>query len=355
MPITNSKDIIGFVNGLEQSILALQRDIRSWNDSKEEITNSTVELSNTSTIARQTMIRADNALSEINTAVIASTALAGKRLDDTLKKLKQDIFLAIENGDIIGIGGGGEVTSGEIYEEINNAIANVDPMVLPGLRLDHRIQEVYNLANAGASALEKDIYIPRKFVPGEITTLTIQGDVLSTEKFVAGEVTVLDENALPIIGSKNELITAQIDEAGLITLSEIPLVKTVMYYPIEIEFKDVERDFLYVLMEMLLKKNNPMMQQVMMLSTNLNGILEDIEAMKGVNWTPDFSIMQNHMDIVKEAITPKGVYLTVEDGKTNLSFSYEDSPLISHFVVEKFDADSGEWMPANENGGIINK
>lgn len=355
MPITNSKDIINFVNGLEQHIFNLQSDIYSWNTSKEEISDSLSELGNTSTMARQTMIRADNALAEINTAVIASTALQGRRLDDTLKKLKNDIFLAIENGDIVGLGGGGEVTSGEIYEEINNAIANVDPMILPGLRLDHRLQEIYNLANTGAAALEKDIFVPRKFIPGDITSLTLQGEVLSTERFVAGEVTVLDENSLPIIGSKNELITAQIDESGLITLSEIPMVRTVLFYPIEIEFKDVERDFLYILMEMMLKKNHPMMQQVMMISSNLNGILEDIEAMKGANWTVDFSIMQNHLDIMREAITPKGVYLTVEDGKTNLSFSYQDSPLISHFVVEKLDPATGEWMPANENGGIINK
>lgn len=356
MPITNSKDIINFVNGLELNINSLQKDIKTWNDSKEELTDSMAELGNTSTMARQTMIRADNALSEINTAVIASTALSGRRLDDTLKKLKSDIFLAIENGDIIGIGGGGgEVTSGEVYEEINNAIAGVDPMVMPGLRLDYRLQEIFNLANAGAAALEKDIYIPRKFVPGDIESLTVQGEVLSTEKFVAGEVTILDENSLPIIGSRNELITGQIDEAGLITLSEIPIVRTVMYYPIEIEFKDVEKEFLYILMEMMFKKNQPMMQQVMMISSNMNGILEDITAMKGANWTVDFSIMANHMDIMKEAITPKGVYLAVEDGKTNLSFSYQDSPLISHFVVEKLDPETGEWMPANENGGIINK
>lgn len=356
MPITNSKDIIGFANGLELQIQDLQAAIRSWTNSKDELIDSMSELGNTSTMARQTMIRADNALAEINTAVIASTALQGRRLDDTIKKIKSDIFLAIENGDVIGVGGGGgEVTSGEIYQEINNAIANVDPMILPGLRLDYRLQEIYNLANAGAIAMEKLIYVPRKFIPGEITGLTVQGEVLSTEKFVAGEVTILDENSLPIIGSTNQLITGTIDETGLITLTETPIVKTIMFYPVEIEFKDVGEDFLFVLLEMMLKKNHPMMQQVMMISTNMNNIIEDIEAMKGANWTVDFSIMRNHLDIMKESITPKGVYLSVEDGKTNVSFSYQDSPLISHFVVEKLDATTGEWMPANENGGIINK
>lgn len=354
MPITNSKDIINFVNGLEQSIIKLQKDIVSWNENSEDLINSRGELTNTSTIARQTMVRADNALAEINTAVIASTATAGRRLDDTLKKLKQDIYLAIENGDIVGVGGGGEVTSGEVYEEINNAIAEVDPTIQSGLRLDYRLKELYNLANAGSLALEKKIYTPRKFVPGEVTDLTVQGEVSVTEKFVAGEVTVLDETLLPIIGGAGDFITATIDETGLITFSEIPTKRMILFYPIEIEFKDVEKDFLYIMMEMLLKKNNPLMQQVLGISTHLNNILADIEAMKGAEWTVDFSIMSNHLDIIKESITPKGVYLSVEDGKTNVSFSYTDSPLISHFVAEKFDEGTGEWVPANANGGIIN-
>lgn len=356
MPIYSSKDLIQFVNNLEQQVLAAEKSVASWDKNKNTITSAVGRIDGINANTIQALVKADEALSEIGGATFTSTAIRGKRLDDVIKKMKADLLRIIAEGTGGGAGGGGgALTEGVFFDELNNAIADVDSTIQDGLKLDYRIREIYDMSLSGSKLSERDIYLPHKLEVPAMTSVTTQGEVIEGQRFVQGVVTVLDQNQMPVLDLNGELIVGFIDETGFITLTEVPHESVILYYPVEIDMKDIPKDFVYLFFNMLLDKTSPIMKTIVTIDETLNQIQEDLTYMKGVRWTPDFSIMRNHEEIVKEIVTPKGVHVRVENGQSVMSFSYTDNDAISHFVAEYFDEVENKWIPVNDDDGVISK
>lgn len=356
MPIYSSKDLVSFVNGLETKINDLNTSISEWNKNKSKILNGVGKIDGINVNAIQSLVKADEALGEISTATFTSSAARGKRLEDTLNKLKTSIFSAIENGDIIGIGsGGGELTGGMFYDELNNAIAEVDPTIEDGIKLDYRLRKIQEMSASGKAVSEKEMLLPQKIFVENPDSVFQKGFVDADQSFIEGEVTVLNEKLLPVYDANEEMITGTIDEEGQIILSSIPIGNVYLYYPVQMNFIDIPKEFGYLFFNLLLDKHSPLMSSIVKIQDVVDVLLNDLDYMKGEYWTPDFSIMKNHADLLKEAITPKGVYVDVKDGKSVLSFSYSDNEILDHFVVETLNPSTNQWEAINSNGGIVNK
>lgn len=352
MPIYNSKDLIPFVNILEQRIAEAMASITTWDANKNKIINALPRLDSTYTTALSALVRADEAMSEIGTATFTSAAQRGKRLEDTLNNLKEEVYEIAANA--VGSGGGGELTEGVFYEELNNAIASVDATIEDGLKLDYRLRELQDLATTGGSLSDKRVYMPYKYqLDTPVPAFSVpQADGIV---FVDGEVTVLNLEGMPMTGANGRIITATIDATGQVRFSVTPEQSVLLYFPVDMSFGDIPQDFLYLFMQQVLQKNSSMLEVTLGLREQLDEIFADIEAMKGVNWTPDFSIMRNYQDIVKEGITPKGLNVEIVDGKANVMFSYNDHPHLSHFVLERLDPETNNFVPYDGESGIVQK
>lgn len=356
MPISNSKNILEFVNGLERQISEINDGISDWNSNKNKLISNSNRIDGININAVQSLVKADEALGELSTATFASNAKRGKRLEDTLAKLKEGIFTSIQNGDVIGVGsGGGELTGGMFYEELNNAIAEVDSTVQDGIKLDYRLRGIQEMSVAGKQVSEKEMLLPRKMFLETATSYMIDAEIDDDQSFVDGEVTVLNENLLPIYANNEIMIEGVINKEGVIQLTELPNEKFYIYYPVQMNFIDIPKDFVYLFFDLLIDKHSPLMSAIIKIQDLVDVVTNDIQSMKGKDWTADFSIMSNHLDLVKESITPKGVHVNVLNNKAVLSFSYADSEILSHFVAEELDPKTNEWKPVNDNGGIINK
>lgn len=357
MPVTSSKDLIRFVNELEVQLNEVKRIAISWENNEQEVLGLVPQVSAINATAKQAMLRADNALAEISAAVVASTKPVGQRLADTLEKLKRDIFLAIENGEVIGIGGGGgEVNAGLIYDEINAAIADVDPTIEDGLKLSYKLSALEGMAASTNKLSGKRVIMPHKYEAGLLQSVDMKAEGSIHETFIKGDVTVLNDSLSPVLDENNNLITGTIDKDGMIHLSAIPKEPVRLYYPTVINLENIDEDFFYKGLETTLQKNYEMVANIITMGTNIQTITEDIKAMKGANWTIDFSIMSNHVDIIKEMTAPRSLAVQFsEEGNAMLSMAYLDHEYVSHYVAEKFNEETQSWEPVNENGGIINK
>lgn len=356
MPIYNSKNIIEFVNKLEDQIDELKESTKEWSENQGRIISGINRIDGINVNAIQSLVKADEALSELSTATFTSGAARGKRLEDTLKKLKESIFSAIENGDIVGVGGGGgELTGGVFYKELNNAISEVDATIEDGLKLDYRLQKIQTMAASGSKFEKKELVLPHKMIVEQVTSVNIKGELNTDERFVDAEVTVLDRNLLPIFNNQNEMITGHINLKGEIVLSELVNEPIYLYYPVQMNFLNIPEDFGYLFFDLLIDKHSPIMSSLVKVQKVVDVVLQDFEQMKGENWTADFSIMSNHIDLLKESIVPKGVSIDVRNGQAVLGLSYQDSEMLSHFVAETLNPVTNEWEPINEQGGIINK
>ena len=358
MPVYSSRDLIPFVNQLEQKINEMNESFKDWNLNKYKILNAVGKVDSTYTTSMTALVRADEALAEISTACFKSTANRGKRLEDTLNKLKNEIY---EIAAIIQAegGGGGALTEGVYYDELNNAIASVDATIEDGMKLDYRLREIQEIATTGVNLFDqlsnKELYMPYKY---SVTEAAIQSLVIPEQEgiiFVDGEVTVLNEEGDPFLDEDNRIIVGTIDASGQVQLSAAPPEPFHLYFPVQMKLKDIPDDFLYLFMQQMIHKNSRVMKAVLNFEHQINTILEDIEYMKGVNWTPDFSIMRNHQELVKEGITPKGLNVEVVDGMVHVSFSYNDHPYLSHFILEKWDEEQQRFVPYDGLNGIVNK
>lgn len=351
MPVYSTRDLIPFVNSLESKLLNMNSSIDEWDREKYKIISSSKKTDSNYTTAMMALVRADEAMAELGTATFKSTASRGKRLEDTLNKLRSEMY---DIASLVGEGGGGSLTEGMFYDELNNAIASVDVTIEDGLRLDYRLREITDKSLAGELIATKDLHMPYKYDVAsptkEVTVLKEAGVV-----FVEGEVTVLNEAGDPFLDENRKIITGVITKDGNVTLSSLPPSGFSLYFPVQMKLKDIPEDFLYLFLQQIVQKNSRIMETVLRFEDVLNGILGDIEEMKGVHWTPDHSIMRNHQEVVKEGITPKGLNVEVKDGLAHVTFSYNDHPYLNHFVLEKWDEDRKAFVPYDGVSGIVQK
>lgn len=352
MPVYNSRDLIPFVNELEQKVLAMMESVDQWDKEKYRLIPLSERVTAIDQNAISALIRADEAMTEIGTATFRSTAQRGKRLEDTLKQLKNDIYKIAE--EVATNGGGGELTEGVFYDELNNAIANVDVTIKDGLKLDYRLREITSMAQKGIDVSAKDLYMPYKYHVEESTDEFIvpqeEGVI-----FVEADVTVLDKNGDPFLDLYGNIITGKIQPSGKVDLTYSPREAFTVYFPVKMKLKDIPDDFLYLFANQMIQKNSRIMEVVLNFEDELESLIEDVQYMKGVHWTPDISIMTNYQNIIKEGITPKGLHTEVKDGMAHVTFSYNDHPELSHFVLEKWDEEQKKFVPYDGKKGIIQK
>lgn len=353
MPIYNTRDLVPFVNILEQRINELNESVVDWSVNKFKLISAASKVDSTHTTAISALVRADEAMAEIGTATFKSTANRGKRLEDTLNNLREEMFniaASVEGG-----GGGGSLTSGMFYDELNNAIASVDATVEDGLKLDYRLREIQDAAQSGISASLKKLHIPYKYELANPETASLAVPIEEGIQFVNAQVTVLDEEGNPFLDQDGKIIVGEIEEDGGVLLTAIPPRPAFLFFPVRMSFQNIPEDFLYLLLQQMIQKNSRIMEVVMNFEDKIETIVSDIEYMKGVNWTPDFSIMRNHQELVKEGITPKGLDVEVKDGMAHVTFSYNDHPHLSHWICEKWDEEQQKFVPYDGVNGIISK
>lgn len=352
MPIYNTRDLLPFVNMLEQRINDLNESVVDWSVNKFKLISAANKVDSAQTTAISALVRADEAMAEIGTATFKSTANRGKRLEDTLNQLREEMFniAASVEGN-----GGGSLTSGVFYDELNNAIASVDATVEDGLKLDYRLRELQDAAQTGMNISLKKLHIPYKYEVTNPETASLAIPLEEGIEFVGAQVTVLDEEGSPLLDHEGKIIAGEIDEDGGVLLTAVPSRTVSLYFPVRMSFQDIPEDFLYLLLQQMIQKNSRIMEVVLNFEESIENIVTDIEYMKGVNWTPDFSIMRNHQELVKEGITPKGLDVEVKDGMAHVTFSYNDHPHLSHWICEKWDEEQQKFVPYDGVNGIISK
>jgi hypothetical protein len=351
MPIQNSRDIIPFVNDLESKLKQVQNDLKSWNDEKTKILNAIPQVERNRVSSISAIVKAEDALAEINTATFGVVAVKGQRLKKLLEDLKNQVLIIAQNAKGVGV-------EQYIKDEINNAISEVDSAVQDGLKLDYRIRKVQEIAQEGMDFANKEIVLPLSYA----VATPLNADFIQLPEpqegvvFVKGDVTVLDEKGqTAVLGTNGEAIYGHIDETGLISLTEAPGVPVKLYYPVKFAFKDVPEDFLFYMLQTIVSKTSPIMVFLKKIEAVITEVVTDIRYMKGQDWTVDHSIMRNHKDIVKESITPKGLMTSIQNGMVHATFSYNDHPHLSHFILEKLDPVTNEWKPFDGDKGFISK
>ncbi|MED3627874.1 hypothetical protein P4478_12485 [Bacillus subtilis] len=350
MPIYNSKDLIPFVNQLESKISEMNESLKDWNSQKIKVINSVSKTDSNYQIAMSALVKADEALSEIGTASFASAAKRGKRLEDTLNKLKNEMYdIAASVG---GGGNGGSLTEGMFFDELNNAIASVDVTVEDGLKLDYRLRELAEMSTHGANLGSKTLYMPYKY---EVLIPSKSFAVKSNEEivFIDGDVTVLNESGEPFLDETGKIITGNITNKGQVELSAAPELPFVAYFPVKMTLGDIPEEFLYLFLQQIVQKNSKVMEVVLNFESSIDEVLQDIKDMKGVNWTPDYSIMKNYQNIVRESITPKGLNVEVKDGIAHVTFSCNEHPYLKHCILEKWSEEKKAFVPYDGQSGII--
>lgn len=350
MPVYSQKDLIPFVNDLEAKLNLMNSDVTEWRKRKGELYTGLSDIATNKYRSLNAMVKADEALAELSTATFEIVATKGKKLKTLLDSLKDQMYEIAKEG-----GGGGTGFDPRINAEIDNAVSSVDAVIEDGLKLDYRLRTIYDTAAAGKSLSEKELFMPY-FIEVEHMESNI-ADVPVDEgiEFVNGDVTVLDINGDVILDNNAQIVTGTINTRGHIVLSYPPFKTAKLFFPVRMAMKDIPEDFLYLFVNTLIQKNSKAMQDIVTFQRTLQGVITDITAMKGKNWTADFSIMKNHMDIVKETITPKGLQVEIKEGMAHATFSYNDHPYLSHFILEKLDEESGEWVAHDGDAGIIPK
>jgi|GEM_PF-2707468 len=352
MPISNTKDVIQFVNGLETKINGLQQDMTDWENNKIQILSALPQININRTNAISAIVKAEDALAELNTATYGVVAAKGQRLKKLLDDLKAQVIEIAENAT-----GKGVDIDPYIKDEINNAIASVDSSISDGLKLDYRIRELQAVAEEGQSFAEKDIILPFNYKSEfPLNHYEVQLAPQEGVEYVKGDVTVLDAKGdRVVLGTNQEAITGTVYESGLIILSESPKVPVTLVYPARLNFNNVPEDFLYYTLQMMLTKSSPTLTFVQRMEAVVTEVVSDIKQMKGTNWTADYSIARNRKDILLESITPKGLQVEVQNGNVHAMFSYNDHPNLSHFVLEKLNPDTNEYEPFDGQAGVVSK
>lgn len=357
MPITNTRDIIPFVNLLEEQVDKLGKDIGSWLAERQKVQGYGNDIANIQFRATGAFTRAEEALSEIGNATSGTLALKGQRLKKLIEDMKNEVRVIAEEAAANG-GGGGAFFDERITKEINNAVASVSALVPEGLKLDARIQEIADLASNGGALGNKELVIPIKRKILHLGDGSIQLDEEPDIRFIEGEVGITTMDGGTVLTRAGKAAIAHVSTAtngrtAVVTLPDIDLGEYNLFIPAEVAMQSWPREALEAVMGATISRTSGTFRKVAEFESELASLVETIQQMQGSKWTADISLMKNRQDIIKESITPKGLNITpMPDGKVSVSFSYTDHEELSHFVLERMDANEN-WVPYDGDQGIV--
>lgn len=223
--------------------------------------------------------------------------------------------------------------------EVANAIAGVEAP--EGYKLDKRLDDLRagvldntNRLNQIAYIVEKDVLLPRTYLtPSPVTDTTYQLPVPESGSFIPGPIQVLDalgQNPVVIDGQE---LTAVISQTGQVVFSQAPRQQVTLHYTMRVDLGKLPEDFLTQVLEM-------------------NQVDAEIAA---EILTLRQQLTQVSTDLLKERLTPKALYATASGSTVYVSWAYEDLPEISHFILERWDPATGQWMPFDGKQGIVYK
>lgn len=357
MGVTNTRDLVPFVNELEKLLLETIEEVNTWKKEKGKILAYGVQIDQNKFRANSAFAKVEEALGEILNATGNITALKGQRLKKLIDNLKGEVIRIAEESMSSSGGGGGGAYDERIMDEVNAAVAEVSTFVPDGLKLDWRIQEIKNLAEKGGTLGDKVMVVPMRHKFKHLGA----NEVLLTEQdgliYVKGEVALLTKDGDTVHTTTGTTAIGKIEplrdgREARILLPEIVMGDYVAIHPAELKLKDWPEEAIMSVLDATLSRTSPTFVKLDGISLSLEKIQKEIELMKGENWTVDVSLMRNHRDIIRESITPKGLRVDVVDGKAIASFSYNADPALSHFIVETMD-ESGEFKPFDGEDGIL--
>lgn len=140
---------------------------------------------------------------------------------------------------------------------------------------------------------------------------------------------------------------------AVVTLPDIDLGEYNLFIPAEVAMQAWPREAIEAVMGATISRTSGTFRKVAEFEAELASLVGTIQQMQGEKWTADVSLMKNRQDIIKESITPKGLNITaMPDGKVSVSFSYAENEELSHFVLERMDANEN-WVPYDGDQGIV--
>lgn len=361
MPISSvsSSVLIPFVNGLEEKTQSLSVQLEDWSKNKNKVLSMASDLSTINYRVTTAIAQSSNALSEIANATVSVNATSPNKLRVLIDNLRKEMVAIAEATEGLGTGGGGGAGAYDerINAEIDNALASVDETVPEGLKLDYRLRQLQETAlNGGSAGAMKDVVFPYKHDSlSRITSFSYALPEDDTIIYKEGIVTVLDMELNPIYTSTGVQITAEVDEFGVVQFNEPPGKRVQLYYPVEMQFKDTPKEFLMVFLDLVLTKNSELYKSIASINEEMGDIAEVLRSMQGKDWTNEYSIMRNHQEIIREAITPRGLNISVDGENVHMNFSFSDHEHLSHFIGEVYNEATGQWEPYNGTDGIISK
>lgn len=284
-----------------------------------------------------------------NVTAFVSGASVGRRLRYVLDQLKAELIVMIE--DMANTSR--PVDLGPLGEEINKAIALVDANVPDGIKLDFRLQQNEKNIRALLSHEDQTIWIPYATTVEQPTSLTIQAIKPEHAVFLQADVTVVTDDKKPAKTDEMQKIKGTMNGSGLITLNYLPVKKVHLWYPIEVQRKYVQDKDLWNILEVIQmgsggEINNDEIEEFMAY------VREQLEIMKGIDYNSEQNIADAYQLIEKTRLAPKSLQITqLPNDQLAVQFSYEDHPLLSHFVLEKWDEETKTWLPYDGDEGIV--
>lgn len=175
---------------------------------------------------------------------------------------------------------------------------------------------------------DKKIIIPQVYSTDTIITSNqLQIPISPETEVVEGEVDVVDQaTGQPILNNGTQ-VKGYINLSGLVAFNLPPNSDVRIVYGVMILLAELPEDFL--------KKHFYTDDD----ERNMIKIMTNIDTLE--------------KEMLKENIKPTGLYTRTTDTGTVITFSYPDDPSISHFILEKYDEATGEWVPYDGDTGII--
>lgn len=173
---------------------------------------------------------------------------------------------------------------------------------------------------------EQNVIVPREKSFDNIMSNTLQ-ITNDNGEIVTGSIDVISKETGQFLYKGDTQITATIDDSGNIVFNFIPDEPVTVVYGTRENLANLPEDFLTKHFYTNLDEKN---------------IKTLMESMKRLE-----------KDVMIERIKPTGMYTKNTNKGPTITFSYPQDDRIDHFVLERFDEVSKEWVPYDGEEGII--